>query len=84
MVVFWGDCGFLVGWLALVREGGREEGREGRGEEEEVMAQMSFSLAVADMITLVNWYGRGLFSIELLKGIWVFISERRKKYNRDG
>ena len=69
-------------------KGGREEGREGgkrrRGEEEEVMAQMSFSLAVADMITLVDWYSRGLFSIELLKGIWVFISERRKKYNRDG
>lgn len=27
------------------------------------MAQMSFSLAAADMIALVNWYGGGLFSI---------------------
>jgi len=47
------------------------------------MAQMSFSLAAADMIALVNWYGGGLFSIGPLKGFLVFILGRRE-YNTIG
>jgi len=42
------------------------------------MAQMSFSLAAADMIALVNWYG-DLFSIGILErgGFCFFVLKRR-------
>ena len=62
-VSYWSSLGATVGGLvrlALVRGDGWMDGwMDGGG-----MAQMSFSLAAADMIALVNWCGGSFLALE--------------------